>query len=136
MMAISLRSPWWWFILHAGKNIENRDWSTRYRGPVLIHVSKWFNPDDVRDDFRYAKGCVRPQGRDLPTVTLSDIRAMGGMLVGTCRIVDCIDRADPRSQSPWFQGRYGFVLEDPKPLPQPIPWKGERGLFKVDGINV
>lgn len=136
MMAISLHSPWWWFILHGGKNIENRDWSTRYRGPLLIHVSKWFNADDVWGDFRYAKDRVRPRGRDIPNVTLADLRACGGMLVGSCQLVDCIDERDARSQSTWFVGRYGFVLEDAKPLPEPIPYKGDRGIFKVSGVNV
>jgi hypothetical protein len=31
---ISIRSPWWWFILHAGKRIENRAWRTAYRGAL------------------------------------------------------------------------------------------------------
>ena len=41
MRAISIRQPWAWAILHAGKRIENRDWrGCSYRGPVLIHAAK------------------------------------------------------------------------------------------------
>lgn len=36
MKALSVRAPWWWFILHAAKDIENRDWSTRFRGTVYL----------------------------------------------------------------------------------------------------
>ena len=28
MKALSIRQPWAWAILHAGKDIENRDWRT------------------------------------------------------------------------------------------------------------
>lgn len=31
--AISIRQPWAWLILNAGKDIENRDWPTNFRGP-------------------------------------------------------------------------------------------------------
>ncbi len=40
MIALSIRQPWAWHILHSGKDIENRDWPTRFRGRVLIHASK------------------------------------------------------------------------------------------------
>lgn len=39
MKALSGRQPWFWLLLH-GKPIENRPWSTTYRGPVLLHASK------------------------------------------------------------------------------------------------
>lgn len=126
--AISLRSPWWWFILRAGKNIENRDWPTRYRGPVLIHASKWFNVEEVRDDFMDARK-IAERCRTMPaaTVSLRDLRTPGGCIVGRARIVDCVERSD----SPWFFGRYGFVLADAEPLARPIPCKGALGLFGV-----
>ena len=40
MKALSIRQPWAWAIIHAGKDVENRPWGTRYRGPLLIHASK------------------------------------------------------------------------------------------------
>mgnify|MGYP006363525131 CR=1 FL=1 len=36
MKALSIRAPWWWAILYAGKDIENREWATRFRGPVIF----------------------------------------------------------------------------------------------------
>lgn len=35
---ISIRQPCAWLIVHGWKNIENRLWPTRVRGPVLIHA--------------------------------------------------------------------------------------------------
>ena len=51
MKALSTRAPWWWCILYAGKRIENRGdtFPKRYRGPVLIHASKWWSETKLRD---------------------------------------------------------------------------------------
>lgn len=43
MKALSIRQPWAWCIIYAGKDIENRTWATQYRGPVLIHAAKTWN---------------------------------------------------------------------------------------------
>lgn len=39
MKALSIRQPWAHLIIH-GKPIENRSWSTTYRGPLLLHAAK------------------------------------------------------------------------------------------------
>lgn len=46
-LALSVRQPWAWAIISGGKTIENRSWTTPYRGPLLIHAGKAFDPDDV-----------------------------------------------------------------------------------------
>ncbi|WP_206002040.1 ASCH domain-containing protein [Paraburkholderia aromaticivorans] len=38
MKALSIRQPWAWLIVKGHKDIENRTWSTRFRGRVLIHA--------------------------------------------------------------------------------------------------
>mgnify|MGYP002359850962 FL=1 len=38
MKALSIRQPWAGLIIHGYKDIENRDWPTRYRGPLLVHA--------------------------------------------------------------------------------------------------
>lgn len=106
MKALSIRQPWCHHILHDGKDVENRDWPTRFRGRVLIHASKGYDTDD-RDLIR---------SRQMP---------LGG-IVGVMTIIDCVTRSD----SQWFHGKYGFVLRDAKPLPF-IPCKGQLGFFDI-----
>jgi hypothetical protein len=36
---IVVRQPWAWLIVQGFKDIENRSWNTRYRGPLLIQAS-------------------------------------------------------------------------------------------------
>lgn len=131
MKALSIRAPWWWFILSAGKDIENRDWPTQYRGPVLIHASKWWKITDVTDDTRIAHQTAVDQGRlqqfGWAGTTYEDMRADGGCIVGRAEIVDCVSESD----SPWFFGRYGFVLANPVTFGNTTPFKGSLGLFDV-----
>ena len=49
-----------------------------------------------------------------------------GGIIGSVEIVDCVTE----SESPWFFGRYGYVLRDPRPLPF-APWRGQLGFFDV-----
>jgi hypothetical protein len=129
MKALSIRAPWWWFILHAGKDIENRDWPTRFRGRVYIHASKWWKLEDVTEDSETASRCYHAALCDLvtPDVTFRQMRDVGGHIVGSVEIVDCVSH----SNSPWFCGEYGLVLRNPIALKTPIPYKGALGLFEV-----
>ena len=56
MKALSIRQPWAWMILYAGKDIENREWPTRFRGRVLIHASKGMTHDEWEDAWEFAHG--------------------------------------------------------------------------------
>jgi len=121
MIALSIRQPWANMIFKAGKDIENRDWPTKVRGRVLIHASKGCTHAERDDalDFAEIVSGVRY------TVDLKTIERGG--IVGSVEIIDCVSE----SKSPWFVGRYGFVLRDPKPLPFFIPWKGRLGFFDI-----
>lgn len=108
--ALSIRQPWPWLILHAGKNIENRPWSTRFRGRFYIHAAKKID--------MAAYEIFRQCG--LPAI---DKFSTGG-IVGSIELVDCITQSD----SDWFLGPYGFVLARPKPI-KFRPCKGQLGFF-------
>ena len=124
MKALSIRAPWWWFILHGGKDIENRDWRTHYRGPVLVHASKWWAATRVSYDAFEMRHTTTAK----PTPSAwSEIRAAGGCIVGQVEIVDCV----AESASPWFVGRHGFVLRNPVAFATPIPCTGALGFFNV-----
>ena len=104
-VALSIRQPWCHRILFEGKDVENRDWPTKFRGPVLIHASKGVDAED-RDEIR---------AENMP---------LGG-ICGVMEIVDCVSDMD----SKWFMGRYGFVIRNAAALPF-VPVKGMLGFFK------
>lgn len=121
MIALSIRQPWAWMILNAGKDIENRDWPTARRGRFLIHASKGMTRAEYENatDPLWANG-----GRTIDLPPFEDLQRGG--IVGEAEIVDCVTA----SESPWFNGTFGFVLRDPKPLPF-IQYKGQLGFFVV-----
>ena len=124
MKALSIRQPWAWLILNAGKDIENRDWRTHVRGRVLIHAAKGMTIDEWGDAWGFAEGSGASTKAIAAGVTSKNIERGG--IIGSVEIVDCVTESNSR----WFMGRYGFVLRDPKPLPF-IPWKGQLGFFDV-----
>lgn len=126
MKIISVRAPWWCFLVHSNKDIENRDWPTSYRGPVLLHASSWWKQEVVELDTESAlrmREATGPAPKRLK-MTWDEMRALGGHIVGRADIVDCVTA----STSPWFVGRYGFVIANAKPV-VPIPFKARLGLF-------
>ena len=131
MKALSIRAPWWWFILYAGKDIENRDWQTNYRGTVYLHASKWWSKSAVIDDARSAIDCYEKSSlfsmAHTAQIKWDTMKGLGGCIVGTVDIIDCVSQSD----SPWFFGKYGFVLANPVALREPIPCKGALGFFEV-----
>lgn len=118
-VAISIRQPWAWAIVHGQKDIENRSWATRFRGPVLIHASKTY---DAWATETIQRLCPTFLGR--PDVHL-------GGIVGVAEIVDCVTAHD----SLWFDGPYGFVLRNARPVPF-LPCRGQLGFFDVDPVLI
>lgn len=118
MLTISVRQPWAWLIIHGEKDIENRDWPTKVRGRVLIHASKGMTKAEYLDAWNYA----HKRGTTAPSF---DVLERGG-IIGSVEIVDCVSA----SMSPWFMGRFGFVLRNPIALPF-RPFRGALGFFDV-----
>jgi len=142
MKTLTVRQPWAILIAAGDKRIETRRWYTTYRGPLAIHASKRF-PGWARDLL-----WEEPFGS-----TLARLIGYGGMfgassplfevlplgrVIAVCQLVDCYqitaDNAPPepeRSFGDYTPGRWAWVLEDVKLLPQPWPQaKGRQGLWE------
>ncbi|MDB5582786.1 MAG: hypothetical protein JWR80_7962 [Bradyrhizobium sp.] len=125
-LALSVRQPWAWAIIHAGKDIENRSWKRQYaltraaldfRGPVCIHASKGMTQDE------YADALETFQMAGAPPIAAAEL--LRGGIIGTVEIVNVVTE----SFSPWFCGPKGLVLRNPNPVDF-IPVRGELGYFK------
>ena len=124
---LSVRQPWAWLIINAGKDIENRNWFTKVRGRVLIHASKGITKREWLEAWDYVRHiCPEAWAKGKREIQAGTIDRGG--IIGSVEIVDCVDR----SASPWFQGQYGFVLRNPQPLPF-YRCNGQLGFFKLPG---
>lgn len=119
MRTLSIRQPWAWLIVNRHKPVENRDWSTLFRGRFLIHAGSQM----VRRDYWSTVDQLKAElGIEVPHLTSLDF----GGIVGAATLVDVVTEMD----NPFFKGPYGFVLQDARPLPF-IPYKGTLGWFNV-----
>jgi hypothetical protein len=142
MKALSIRQPWVWAILNAGKRVENRDWKPRnpglrFRGDFLIHASAGMTRSEYSDfldtykDIECGhKDLSNPNhprfGRDTHLDVPSIEALERGGIIGWATIVDVVTVFD----SPWFFGPLALVLENVKPLTF-TPFKGALGFFDV-----
>jgi hypothetical protein len=127
MKALSIRQPWAWLILHGGKDIENREWPTMYRGPFWIHASSHFTRADYEACALFIAG-MRTEWR-LPAYDI--LRGRTGGIVGRAELARCVTG----SESPWFCGPFGFVIRNPQPT-NFIPCKGRLKFFTVPECGV
>lgn len=123
--AISVRQPWAWAIIYAGKDIENRAWrpanpAMRFRGPVCIHAAKGMTRDEYETarDFMSSIGVTCPPPAALPR----------SGIIGAA----CVDDIVTESDSPWFFGPKGLRLTGAVPLDF-TPAIGALGFFEWQG---
>ena len=127
MRAISLWQPWATAIALGVKRVETRHWSTRYRGPLLIHAARRFDAEQ-----REFASVERTLGR-LPS------RLPLGALVAVAILADVRPTDELHSEVSAIErlygnygpGRFGWLLRDIRPLPEPIPYKGHQSFFDV-----
>lgn len=151
MRAISLWKPWASALALGAKRIETRSWATTYRGPLAIHAAKRC----VKSKMIFYGACWNwcgalaiPMGNARPDKVLPY-----GAVIATCELTDCrltdlftvAELDTPRTRDgfgdlyKWTErqmgdfsiGRFGWVLQDIRPLPIPIPFRGAQGLFTV-----
>jgi ASCH domain len=117
--ALTIRQPWAWAVVYAGKDVENRRWQTSYRGPLLIHAAK-------EDD---------PAGSAMVLWTMADPGAFGrpgaafkarGAIIGMAYLADIFTDSASRRAQPH---RFHWTLEFPAPVDPPVPCSGMPGLW-------
>lgn len=108
---LSVQQPWAWLICYGPKPVENRTWSTIYRGLLLIHASQTIDLEAV--------AALRARGVHLPREYVT------GAIVGRARLVDVVTRCS----SEWFVGPYGLMLEERRGLPV-FKCKGRLSLWR------
>ncbi len=161
MKAISLHQPWASAIAFNSKRIETRSWRTQYRGPLAIHAAKRCNVTELicLSNCWNWRGALHPvlmnQNPNDNREFLHEMLPFGA-IVAVCNLVECVSTNDfrqieldlprippgqhfarelyrwtERQMGDFSLGRYGWILEDIKPVDPPIPYKGRQRLFDV-----
>ncbi|MDR3613808.1 MAG: hypothetical protein P4L53_09575 [Candidatus Obscuribacterales bacterium] len=130
LKGLTLWQPWAWAVAN-GKNIENRNWTTSYRGLVAFHASApEFQP---RGAYEVSCDALRTV---LDSIGKQDLVIPGynelpkGVFFAVGRITDC----RPYIESPWYESSYSqcFQVEDLCLLPHLVPGPTKPLLFDLD----
>jgi len=120
--ALTLHRPWPGLIFFAGKDIENRSWTTRYRGPLYIHAGKTWDDDAL--DF-----AARIPIADGTSASNWVSHATALHPTGIVGVVDLVDVIEAHT-SPWaVPGQYHWCLENRRVFILPVPCRGMQGLW-------
>jgi len=151
MKALSIRPPWAYYIIYgipygiavdngdgtqrvedSGKvilkDVENRGWAVPswFKIPQRIQVHVGKREDDIESVMQFCIGKLH-----LPVFSILASYSKNlprGAIIGEIDITGCVTE----SKSPWFAGKYGFILANPVPYEKPIPCKGKLGFFEPD----
>lgn len=125
--ALSIQQPWNWAIHYLFKPVENRSWTTDYRGPLLTHAGKTIDPAgyDVIAELT---------GRKVPKDLILGALTGWVRLVGIHHANDCAVTAGPGEPvsycSPWAAaGQYHWEIDRPHVFVHPFPIRGQRRLW-------
>ena len=124
--SLSIRQPWAWLIVHGWKPVENRERRSHYRGPLFIHASATMTRADHEACLLFLRSIGRLgkiiNGRRLIVPAFDELERGG--IVGQAFMQDCVEH----HSSPYFTGRFGYLMGDAKPLPF-RPCKGQLNFF-------
>ena len=114
MKTLTVCQPYASLIASGEKRIENRSWSTAYRGPLAVHAGRsrsWLDS--------YAP--------------LPDNMTFGAVIC-VVDLVDCLPIDDVRGELENHVHKEGpvcWILENVRILREPLPWRGQQMLFDV-----
>ena len=155
MYALTLTQPWATLVALGAKRIETRSWKTDHRGWLAIHAAKGF-PKWAKELCGTEPFCSlleKQFGFLYPWVNSGAVSHTAkltlGAIVAVGKLVRCYSTYQiglnhiPGREADWPQlekerelgdysaGRYMWVLEDVRRLPEPIPCKGALGLWRL-----
>lgn len=127
MRAISIRAPWTWAILRAGKRIENRSWPgldlMRLPQAIVLHTSA--TPDhDSWAAVERASGVRPPPVADHWTGHINGLATVRGA-------VSDVDQVERMGQIEWWAGPSAILLGEALQLERPIQCGGALGLWSL-----
>lgn len=141
MKVLSLLQPWASLVLLGHKKIETRSWNTKYRGQILIHASLKKPSIEIHHAL---------QGRTIPLNVPAYGQLPYGAIIGMVELVGTTEftvfSKEPNDiircqKKEWHTteqelafgdytpGRYGWLLDNPILFKNPIPAKGNLGLW-------
>lgn len=134
MRTLSLTQPWPWIILNLAKDVENRVWSTKHRGPFLIHAAKGASGRAWLEAYTFVRERVGVDAA-LRVPASGSAELLRGGIVGVATIYGalkpCSAASDACGHAWHMHEQHGFLLRDVWPLPF-LAVPGRQRWFNVE----
>ncbi|QDF16237.1 ASC-1 transcription coactivator [Gordonia phage Malachai] len=139
MKALTVQQPWAWAIVHGGKLIENRTANWSYRGPLAIHAGLRWSDRGSQSDLVHGAWHKQHPPHGIVGGRLPEWQFEKGAIIGLVDLVDV--HPDGGCGRPWGESAYEeaggrtrravthLVLENPRPLAEPLVCAGALGLW-------
>lgn len=137
MKVITIHQPFATLIAIGAKRFETRSWPTKHRGLIAIHAGKKVDVEACREDS--IRNVLNEHGYTADTLPT-------GAILATAKLNRCLKSVDTWTDGyelenkeliyyPEYEfgdftpGRYAWEMSDVRRLPDPIPAKGQQGLW-------
>ena len=139
MKALTILQPWASLIACGAKKFETRSWSTKYRGPIAIHVAQ--HKDTPRCAWQEPfKSELAKAGMfsEYPGGKIGFSLRYNGCVIAIAELVACVEMTnelialvpEPEKSFGWYEpGRFMWMLENVKAI-EPVPAKGKQGIWE------
>lgn len=122
MKVLSVKQPYAYLLAIGAKDVENRGTGTKYRGDLVIQVSKTWKPADVEEAIRElaAEGLIDEE------INTAMLFAQRGHAIAVVELVDVVEGAD----SPWaIEGQKHWKVRDARRLDPQVKVGGAHTLI-------
>jgi hypothetical protein len=134
MRCLTLTQPWATLVAVEVKQVETRNWSTRYRGLLAIHAGQgygWWSRSYLAGLCQTEPFCQVLDRVGCPSFD----RLPRGAVIAVCQLTDgritatTVPPEPERSFGDYTPGRWAWRLDGITPLAEPIPAVGAWGLW-------
>lgn len=130
-LALSVRQPWAWAILHAGKRLENRSQAAidhgMKEGLICLHAAKGMSRDEYESGRDFINAAInRTNYPDIEVPKPCDL--VRGAIIGTMYVSGVAKSAEDVDHNPWFMGPRALILRQVEAI-EPIGSVGALGYF-------
>lgn len=136
-----MKQPWAWAIAAGYKRVENRTRGVSYRGPLALHAGGAWSKTGAGDTRVMDAALHSAEGLVAAAVLVlggAPVVCPRGAVIAVCDLIDSHPAADccaPWGDSEYLEGDHArpvhhLVLNNIRPLAQPIPARGQLGLWR------
>ena len=144
MRVITLKQPWATLLVRGQKLIETRSWTPKCLGPILVHASAKFDKADKERCKKYPFNLFISDANELPLGAIIGMVNIDAVFKSeTIKTVDHFNNPGVHAGveitkteaafGDYSPNRYGWLCSNAAEFPDPIPAKGQLGIWKYDG---